>query len=451
MLLAKNYCFRGDLIYPQKNQSRISGSLLVLRRPGDVLHRDTYAAFLVPEGTVYRDLRTNLSAFLVNPGTLSACTGVVTAKKTDLYENDVVRFGSQFTPYLVVYDRGHLSFALQSARQTMPLLACMGSELTVLGDLFRDGDYLYESPLMDPWLYLKDAEQDRLEMSMFGNRADTDRQALREGDASLAALAKTAGEGRRGWLSGSLITLQGKTSSGKITKRCFLVPEDATEEDFVSGRVLPEEVYPDSLSKATGLWDAAGEEIFEGDSLVHAAGNIPFTLEYGKDQAGLVLSGPEGDIPATPALLRQMVIANDALEEQEENRKQEPQKIPTGPAPKKVAAKAQAPAAPKANSGAPVQCQACGKITKYGYGKCPACRAPLDPKAMSLRDPVEWTTAYKKAIKRAKKNIEEVFHQRYPDGKPEEHLRQYNRIKQQELLKLGFSWKTPEEVQRENG
>ena len=152
MLLAKNYCFRGDLIYPQKYQSRISGSLLVLRRPGDVLHRDTYAAFLVPEGTVYRDLRTNLSAFLVNPGTLSACTGVVTAKKTDLYENDVVRFGSQFTPYLVVYDRGHLSFALQSARQTMPLLACMGSELTVLGDLFRDGDYLYESPLMDPWL-----------------------------------------------------------------------------------------------------------------------------------------------------------------------------------------------------------------------------------------------------------------------------------------------------------
>lgn len=166
MLLAKNNCFRGDLIYPQNQHRKITGSLMVLRRPGDVLHRDTYAAFLVPEGTVYRDLRTNLSAYLVNPGTLAACTGVPSAKKTDLYEYDVVRFGNQYDPYLIVYDREHLCFAIKNARQCLPLYACMGPELTILGNLFQDGDYLYESPLLDPWLYLKDAEQERLERTI---------------------------------------------------------------------------------------------------------------------------------------------------------------------------------------------------------------------------------------------------------------------------------------------
>ena len=219
MLLAKNNCFRGDLIYPQNQHRKITGSLMVLRRPGDVLHRDTYAAFLVPEGTVYRDLRTNLSAYLVNPGTLAACTGVPSAKKTDLYEYDVVRFGNQYDPYLIVYDREHLCFAIKNARQCLPLYACMGPELTILGNLFQDGDYLYESPLLDPWLYLKDAEQERLERVMFGSRYETDRQTIRDADESILQRALTAGEGRRGWLQGSLITLKGKTSSPRIRQR----------------------------------------------------------------------------------------------------------------------------------------------------------------------------------------------------------------------------------------
>ncbi len=418
MLLAKNNCFRGDLIYPQNQHRKITGSLMVLRRPGDVLHRDTYAAFLVPEGTVYRDLRTNLSAYLVNPGTLAACTGVPSAKKTDLYEYDVVRFGNQYDPYLIVYDREHLCFAIKNARQCLPLYACMGPELTILGNLFQDGDYLYESPLLDPWLYLRDAEQERLERAMFGSRYETDRQTIRDADESILQRALTAGEGRRGWLQGSLITLKGKT-----------------EEDFVSGRVLPEEIYPDSLSRATGLVDAAGDLIFEGDSLVHAAGNIPFTLDYVLSPAGYSLRGPEGDIPATPSLLRQMFIANDELEEQES------QKIPHE-APKASIGSTEDPAPGTAE---------CGKITKYGYGKCPACREPLDPNATDLRDPIEWTPAYQKGMKRARKNIEAVFRQRYPQGDPKDHARQYDRIVQQELLKVGVYWKTPEEIRKSHG
>lgn len=479
MLLAKNNCFRGDLIYPQNQHRKITGSLMVLRRPGDVLHRDTYAAFLVPEGTVYRDLRTNLSAYLVNPGTLAACTGVPSAKKTDLYEYDVVRFGNQYDPYLIVYDREHLCFAIKNARQCLPLYACMGPELTILGNLFQDGDYLYESPLLDPWLYLRDAEQERLERAMFGSRYETDRQTIRDADESILQRALTAGEGRRGWLQGSLITLKGKTGSGKFTQRCFLVPEDTTEEDFVSGRVLPEEIYPDSLSRATGLVDAAGDLIFEGDSLVHAAGNIPFTLDYVLSPAGYSLRGPEGDIPATPSLLRQMFIANDELEEQESQKiPHEAPKASIGstedPAPGTAEAKMPAPkatapkAAPKATapkmqqqepeaqqdsdcSGITVQCRKCGKITKYGYGKCPACREPLDPNATDLRDPVEWTPAYQKGMKRARKNIEAVFRQRYPQGDPKDHARQYDRIVQQELLKVGVYWKTPEEIRKLHG
>lgn len=474
MLLAKNNCFRGDLVYPQSQNRGIKGSLMVLRRPGDVLHPDTYAAFLVPEGTVYRDLRTNLSAFLINPGTLSACTGVLGAKKTDLYENDIVRFGNQYDPYLVVCDREHLCFAIRNARQSLPLYACMGPELMVLGNLFTDGDYLYESPLLDPWLYLKDAEQERLERTMFGNRYETQEKGVRDADRTVLQRALTAGEGRRGWLQGSLLVLKGKTSSGKFTERCFLVPEDTTEEDFVSGRVLPEEIYPDSLSRATGLLDAAGDLIFEGDSLVHAAGNIPFTLDYGKSPAGYALRGPEGDIPATPQLLLQMYIANDELEEQESRKKQNaiPQEAPKAalesterPAPTAAAAaepemevqvkepeEPEEPAEPKEPeyAGITVQCQKCGRITKYGYGKCPACRAPLDPKATDLRDPVEWTPAYHKGMKRAKKNIETVFRQRYPEGDPKDHARQYDRIVQQELLKVGVYWKTPEEIRKSN-
>ena len=98
-----------------------------------------------------------------------------------------------------------------------------------------------------------------------------------------------------------------------------------------------------------------------------------------------------------------------------------------------------------------MQCRKCGKITKYGYGKCPACREPLDPNATDLRDPVEWTPAYQKGMKRARKNIEAVFRQRYPQGDPKDHARQYDRIVQQELLKVGVYWKTPEEIRKSHG
>jgi len=65
--------------------------------------------------------------------------------------------------------------------------------------------------------------------------------------------------------------------------------------------------------------------------------------------------------------------------------------------------------------------------------------------------PVDCNPPYQKGMKRARKNIEAVFRQRYPQGDPKDHARQYDRIVQQELLKVGVYWKTPEEIRKLHG
>lgn len=478
-MLKRNFVFRADKLGKTRTKEHAKGTLLVLRHPGEKTRREMYEAFVVPTGTSYREIRMNLSSYAVNPATISRCTGVYTEKKQEVCENDIVRFGTMFDPFLVVFDEEHLTFALKSRRMTIPLCACMGEEIGILGDLFHDGDYLYESPLMDPYLYLKDEAAGRIEHVLYGTRNGVPFAEVREADSRVLNLGMAAGEGRKGWVEGTLLVLRGKTKSGKIAERLFIVPAACARADFEEGRVLPVEIFPDSLSKATPWHDAAGEQIFEGDSLVHAAGNIAFTLAFGDTPAGYLLRGSEGDLPATPASLRQMYIANDALAAQEEKKKnlssKKPAKQPAIPFTSKKEGKAgeekakvqpavkekpgaakQAPkplkgAVDPALAGLRVQCQKCGRITSYGDGTCPSCGASLDTRRRNFRDPVEWTPQYQQAMEKAKDQIDKAFLQRFPDGKLEGRIPYWERIKQQELLKLGVYWKTTGEMNPESG